>query len=149
MGHYKPINSGRFLNDCHEYVFHLSKSGEVPLDRLAVGVPYQDKSNIARWKGKGKKEDKRCRGNTWFIPYKTINSREDERPHPASFPVKLPEMCIRVHGVSRTKLVLDPFAGLGSTAVAAAKLGVGFVGFELDREYFRAGCKALAQTSAE
>ena len=145
VGHYKPINSGRFLNDCHEYVFHLTKTGEVPLERLAVGVPYQDKSNIARWKNT--KADVRCRGNTWFIPYKTIQSRDEERPHPAAFPVKLPEMCIRLHGVKRTRLVLDPFTGIGSSAVAAARLGVVFVGFELDREYFRTGCRAVEEVS--
>ena len=38
VGHFKPINSKRYLTDCHEYVFHLTKTGNVPLDRLAVGV---------------------------------------------------------------------------------------------------------------
>ena len=38
VGHYKPINSPRFLNDCHEFVFHLTPEGTTPLDRLAVGV---------------------------------------------------------------------------------------------------------------
>ena len=47
-GHFKPISSRRFLNDCHEYFFHFTKSGGVEIDRLALGVPYQDKSNIAR-----------------------------------------------------------------------------------------------------
>jgi len=50
FGHFKPINSPRFLNDCHEYVFHFTKSGRVELNRLALGVPYQDKSNITRWR---------------------------------------------------------------------------------------------------
>ena len=45
--------------------------------------------------------DQRCRGNTWFIPYETIQSREKERPHPATFPVQLAEWCIKLHGVSR------------------------------------------------
>ena len=49
-GHYKPINSSRFVNDCHEYVFHLTPTGRTPLDRTAIGVPYQDASNIARWR---------------------------------------------------------------------------------------------------
>ena len=96
-GHFKPINSKRFVNDCHEYVFHLTKAGDVPLDRRAAGVPYQDKSNIARWGHTGG-EDKRCRGNNWFIPYDTINSRDKERPHPAAFPAALAEQCIRLHG---------------------------------------------------
>src|SRR3979409_829829 len=51
IGHYKPINSDRFLNDCHEFIFHLTPHGATGLDRLALGVPYQDQSNIARWRG--------------------------------------------------------------------------------------------------
>lgn len=133
VGHYKPINSPRFVNDCHEYVFHLTHHGDVPLDRLAVGVPYRDKSNVGRWKGAG--GDVRCRGNTWFLPYPTIARRERDRPHPASFPPALPERCIRLHGRERARLVLDPFMGLGSTAVACAALGMACVGWELDPEY--------------
>ncbi len=141
VGHYKPINSPRFLNDCHEYIFHLTLEGDVPLDRLALGVPYQDKSNVGRWKSA--KSDLRCRGNTWFIPYRTIRSREDQRPHPATFPVQLAEMCMRLHGVGRIGLALDPFLGLGSSAIAAARLGVRFVGFEIDAEYFARACENL------
>lgn len=133
VGHYKPINSPRFLNDNHEYVFHLTKRGDVKLERLAIGVPYQDKTNVARWKGK---TDLHCRGNTWFIPYETIRSRAHQRPHPATFPVKLAEMCIRLHGVARTNLVLDPFLGIGQAALAATKLQKDFVGFEIDRAYY-------------
>ncbi|WP_337862941.1 site-specific DNA-methyltransferase [Nitrososphaera sp.] len=132
VGHFKPVASDRFLNDCHEYIFHFTKSGDVRLDKLAIGVPYQDKSNIGRWKRA--KQDRRDRGNTWFIPYETIQSRKD-RPHPATFPSRLPEMCIRLHGLGNTKLVADPFCGIGSTAVAAKKLGVHFAGFEIDRGY--------------
>lgn len=133
VGHYKPITSQRFLHDCQEYVFHFTQSGNVPLDRLAIGVPYQDKSNIGRWKSA--KRDVRCRGNTWFITYKTIRDRATQRPHPAVFPSELPEMCIKLHGVSRTKRVLDPFMGLGSTGRAAQRLGVDCVGFEIDSYY--------------
>ena len=120
FGHFKPINSPRFLNDCHEYVFHFTKSGRVELNRLALGVPYQDKSNIARWSHtRGK--DLRCRGNTWFVPYETIQSREKERPHPATFPVQLAEWCIKLHGASRVRSMLDPFLGIGNSAVAAQR----------------------------
>ena len=38
VGHFKPIVSKRFLNDCHEYIFHFTKYGDVHLDKLAVGV---------------------------------------------------------------------------------------------------------------
>src|SRR5213594_1686126 len=135
FGHFKPINSKRFLNDCHEYVFHFTKSGRVELNRLALGVPYQDKSNIARWSHtRGK--DQRCRGNTWFIPYKTIQSREKERPHPATFPVQLAEWCIKLHAISSVKTMLDPFLGIGNSAIAAKNCDVPkFIGFEIDKTY--------------
>jgi site-specific DNA-methyltransferase (adenine-specific) len=143
FGHYQPIQSPRYLNACHEFIFHLTRTGSVRLDRLAVGVPYQDKSNVSRWKGAAR--DVHCRGNTWFIPYETIQSRDKERPHPATFPVKLPEMCIRLHGVSRTKRVLDPFLGLGSSAVASARLGVPFIGFDVDAGYVDESAKRVAE----
>lgn len=130
VGHFKPVVSDRFLNDCYEYVFHFTKAGDARLDKLATGIPYQDKTNIGRWKRAG--QDLRDRGNTWFIPYQTIQSRKD-RPHPATFPARLPEMCIKLHG--HAKLVADPFAGIGSTALAAKKLGISSVGFEIDKDY--------------
>ncbi len=144
VGHYKPVNSSRYIHDCHEYIFHFTQTGKVPLDRLAVGVKYQDKSNIGRWKQA--KEDLRCRGNTWFIPYKTIRLREKERPHPSTFPPQLAEMCIKLHGLSRTRLVLDPFMGIGSTAIACKQLGVDFVGFEVDEEYIQIATRLLEGT---
>ncbi len=130
VGHYKPINSKRFHNDCHEFIFHFTKTGDVPLDKLAIGVPYQDKSNIGRWKGAG--SDLRDRGNTWFIPYETIN---EKRPHPAVFPIGLPTLCIRDHGIDRCRLVLDPFMGIGTTAIACIRLGIDYIGFEIDSSY--------------
>ena len=143
VGHYKPINSERFLHDCHEFVFHFTPGGNTPLRRQAIGVRYQDKSNVARWRGAA--DDLRCRGNTWFIPYETIQSRDKDRPHPATFPPRLPEMCLRLHGVDRIGTVADPFLGLGSTAVACAQLGVNFVGIEMDEGYLK---DAIARVKA-
>jgi site-specific DNA-methyltransferase (adenine-specific) len=147
VGHYKPINSPRFVNDCHEFLFHFSHTGRTPVDRAAVGVPYQDKSNVTRWRGAA--ADRRCRGNLWFMPYDTITSRDDDRPHPATFPPRLPEQCLRLHGLDRVRLVLDPFTGLGSTAVACARLGISFIGIDLDEVYLADAVKrvrgALAQ----
>ena len=134
VGHYKPINSQRFLHDCHELVFHFTPKGCTTIERRAIGVRYQDASNIARWRGAA--DGLRCRGNTWFIPYETIQSREKDRPHPATFPRKLPEMCIKLHGCARTQTVADPFMGLGSTALACIEMGVDFVGVEMDPGYF-------------
>ena len=128
VGHYKPINIKLFLNDCHEFVFHFSRTGETPIDRRAVGVKYQDKSNVTRWQQAG--SGLRCRGNTWFLPYDTIQSRDKERPHPATFPWRLPAYCLKLHGVPRIRVAADPFLGLGSSAVACAALGVSFIGID-------------------
>lgn len=132
-GHFKPINSKRYLNGTHEAVFHFTLRGDVELDRLAIGVPYADKSNVRRWATTGGR-DLRCGGNSWFIPYKTIQ-RKGQRPHPATFPVQLPLNCILLHG-KENSTVMDPFTGLGSTGVAAAQAGASkFIGFELDPDY--------------
>lgn len=141
LGHYKPLVSNRFLHGAHEYVFHFTRHGDVPLDRLAVGVPYQDKSNVGRWERP--RTDRRCRGNTWFLPYSTIRERARDRPHPATFPPELPEWCLRLHGLKRTRLAVDPFVGIGASAVAAARVGVDFVGFDLDPEYLRVAAERV------
>jgi site-specific DNA-methyltransferase (adenine-specific) len=148
-GHFKPVNSPRYLNDCHEYVFHLTPEGRTPIDRLALGVPYQDKSNIARWQHTGG-GDLRCRGNTWFVPYKTIKSRDKQRPHPATFPVELAVNCIKLHGGTRVHTMLDPFLGIGNSALAAQQCGVPkFIGFEIDESYLAEAQRRLEVAALE
>ena len=147
VGHYKPINSERFLNDCQEFVFHFTPEGATSLDRLALGVAYQDQSNVGRWRAAA--DGLRCRGNTWFIPYETIQRRDRDRPHPATFPSKLPEQCLRLHGLSRIQLAMDPFTGLGSTAVACARLGVNFVGSDIDETYLQEAVERVRAASIE
>jgi site-specific DNA-methyltransferase (adenine-specific) len=148
-GHFKPINSKRFVNDCHEYVFHLTKSGNTELDRRAAGVPYQDKSNIARWGHTGG-ADLRCRGNNWFIPYETINSRDKDRPHPATFPIALVEQCIRLHGKGPATRLLDPFLGIGTSAIAAHRQHIeDFTGIELDAHYLQTARERLADEATQ
>jgi len=141
VGHYKPLVSDRYVHGAHEYVFHFSRRGDVPIDRLAIGVPYQDASNATRWRaGRG---GRRCRGNTWFLPYATIRERATDRPHPATFPPELPERCLRLHGLDRVRRAVDPFVGIGSSAVAAARLGVDFVGFDVDRAYLAVAARRV------
>lgn len=132
IGHFKPIMSERYLTDVQEYIFHFTKTAHVKIDKLAIGVKYQDKTNIGRWKSAI--EDRRDRGNVWFIPYLTI---QEERPHPAVFPVKLPELCIKLQGIKDDMLVYDPFMGIGSTALACKRLGVKYIGTEIDAGYIK------------
>jgi site-specific DNA-methyltransferase (adenine-specific) len=134
-GHFQPINSRRFVNNCHEFVFHLTKSGTTQLDRLSLGVPYADKSNVNRW-AHTNGHDVRCRGNVWFIPYETIRTRKLERPHPAPFPTQLAVNCIKIHGLRPAMVMLDPFLGIGHAALAAKQCGIAkFIGFDIDSGY--------------
>jgi DNA modification methylase len=55
--------------------------------------------------------------------------------HFSRFPEALPARCIEAYGAAgREVVVLDPFAGSGTTGVAARRLGCSFVGFEIDAE---------------
>ena len=65
--------------------------------------------------------------------------------HPAPFPVELPRRLIDLYTYAGD-LVLDPFMGAGSTAVAAARSGRHFVGFDTDPAYVDA---ALARVRAD
>jgi len=145
VGHFKPITSRRFLNNNHESIFHFTRNGNVSIDRLSVGVPFKDKSNISRW---GHERDRRCAGNVWFIPYKTVRSKAQKFDHPAGFPVELPARCIRLHGVAEAT-VLDPFAGTGTTLVAAESLGCSGIGIEIDRQYAETAVERLRRMEAE
>ncbi len=143
LGHYRPIGSARYLHGTQEYLFQFTRTGKVPLDRLAIGVPYAHPSNRRRWKRSP--VDRRCRGNSWFLPYPTIQRRATERPHPATFPETLPEWCYRLHGLARVRTAADPFVGLGASAVAAARLGLGFQGWDIDPEYLAFAARRLGR----
>ncbi|MFW6083755.1 MAG: DNA methyltransferase [Gemmatimonadota bacterium] len=64
----------------------------------------------------------------------TITTKPFPEAHFAVFPLTLPMLCIQA-GSERGDIVLDPFAGAGTTGVAATKLGRSFVGIELNPEY--------------
>lgn len=65
-------------------------------------------------------------GDVWSVPQDTDN------PHPAPFPVGLP---LRAIETVNPGLVLDPFMGSGTTAVAAKMLGCNYLGFDKSPEY--------------
>ncbi|HVL64045.1 MAG TPA: site-specific DNA-methyltransferase [Actinomycetota bacterium] len=63
--------------------------------------------------------------------------------HPAPFPVELPERCIRLY-TYRGDVVLDPFIGSGTTAVAALRTGRHYLGYDTDPEYVALAEKRIA-----
>ena len=86
------------------------------------------------------REDRRCAGDVWFIPYRTIRSKSQRDHHPSPFPVELAERCIKLHGLPTKPTagdvtVLDPFLGVGSTLLAAQRLGCRGIGIEIDPSY--------------
>jgi site-specific DNA-methyltransferase (adenine-specific) len=128
-GHFKPKNSNRFINHTWEHIFHFTKFGESPLNKLSVGVPYADKSNIAR---RGHAQDKRDRGDVIFLPHTTRQQRLD---HPATFEPSLAALLIKLSNCPPDGTVFDPFVGSGSTLVAAKSLDINAVGCDISEQY--------------
>jgi modification methylase len=71
----------------------------------------------------------------WIMP------AEYDNPHPAPFTVQLAERCIMS---TNADLILDPFMGSGTTAVAAQKLGRHYIGCDISREYVDMARQRLA-----
>ena len=67
-------------------------------------------------------------GDVWKIP------QESGNPHPAPFPVELAARCI---ASTDARVVLDPFMGSGTTAVAAMMHGRDWLGIDISRDYRR------------
>ncbi len=63
--------------------------------------------------------------------------------HPAPFPIELPKRLIELY-TYEGDIVLDPFMGSGSTAVAAVRTKRHFIGFDTDPNYVEAAKKRLA-----
>ena len=68
-------------------------------------------------------------------------TQEMKNNHPAPFPVKLIE---RIVSSTTAKIVLDPFMGSGTTAIAAENLGRDYVGIEISKEYCKVAEKRIA-----
>lgn len=104
------------LRDLHEYILIFSKSR---FDR-----PTKGSSTITR------DEFMQATTSVWHIPAESAR----RVGHPAPFPVALVERLIHLYTFAG-EVVLDPFMGSGSTAVAAVKTARRFVGYEIDAGY--------------
>ncbi len=68
--------------------------------------------------------------------------------HPAPFPVELPRRVIQLY-TQPGDVVLDPFMGSGSTAIAAVLTGRHYVGYEVSAEYCQLAGKRLEHEAAK
>ena len=73
--------------------------------------------------------------DVWF-DINRIKHSKYRNEHPCQLPVHLLER-IMLFATDENDVVLDPFSGTGSTAVAAKKLNRRYIGFELDQEYIK------------
>lgn len=123
-GHFTPTGGSRRLNNLWENVFVLVKDKKrYRMNPKAIGIPYADKSNIGRYSN----EDLRDAGNVWLVPYSQTTGSAIKKGHEAPFPIEIPYKCIKLAGGD---VVLDPFAGTGSTLAAAKLLGKKGFGYE-------------------
>jgi site-specific DNA-methyltransferase (adenine-specific) len=93
-----------------EYIYWMCKPGHKP--RFNKSCP--------RW------------GLVWRLDPRSETRRN---PHPAPFARAVPLRCIIMSAPGAGEIVLDPFMGSGSTAVAATILGLPYVGYEVNPDY--------------
>jgi site-specific DNA-methyltransferase (adenine-specific) len=105
------------LRDVHEYILVFSK-GDYSRKR-------NDKENTIS------KED----FMTWTKSLWTMNAESARRiGHPAPFPMELPHRLINLYSF-KGDIILDPFMGSGTTAIAASKSHRKYVGYEINKDY--------------
>ena len=107
---------------CFEYVLIFSKSKKL----THKGDTTISKENFIKW----------TNGMWTFAP------EIKELWHPAAYPLELPKRCIELL-TYKDDVVLDPFMGSGTTAIACIKEHRHFIGFELSKEYYDKACKRI------
>lgn len=118
--------SNPILRDIHEYILVFSKG------------------DYKREKGKKENTISKEQFMEWTKSIWTINAESAKKiGHPAPFPEELPYRLIQLYSF-KGDIVLDPFMGSGTTAVAALKTDRKFVGYEISKEYI-----ALAEKRVE
>ena len=114
--------SNPILRDVHEYILIFSK-GNYKRERDKNEKEFRH-DNIT------KKEFIEWTKSVW-----TMNTESAKRiGHPAPFPEELPNRLIKLFSFTND-IVIDPFMGSGTTAIAAIKNNRNFVGYEINKEY--------------
>ena len=77
-----------------------------------------------------------------------VNGERGDKPHPTTKPLPLMRELVSLFS-DPGDLILDPFAGSGSTGVACRQLGRRFLGWELKPEYYDIACRRLRGDEAK
>jgi DNA modification methylase len=158
MWHKKNSHPGKWPNrfrDNWERLLHFTKSKDFKMFQDSVMVPVGDwaKERLAKLSETDKQRDpskvgsgfgknvSNWIGREYVYPNNVLHMATEcyNRQHAATFPVALPKWFIKLF-TEPGDLVLDPFIGSGTTAVAAKRLGRYYFGIDLSPEYV-----ALAQ----
>ncbi|MGI0083691.1 MAG: DNA-methyltransferase [Nitrososphaerales archaeon] len=161
--HKKNTYPGKWPNrfrDLWEHCYQFTKSKKFKMYQEAVMVPVgrwaekrlaklsetdrmRDASrtksgfgkNVSNWLGR----DLVYPGNVLHLATESSNKN-----HSATFPIELPSWFIKLF-TKKGELVLDPFIGSGTTAVAALRLDRHFIGMELNEEYYKVAVDRIAK----
>jgi DNA modification methylase len=139
-----PLTHNRY-EQCWEYMFIFSKGVPAKWNPLKDPSKYagkkrkgvtmrQDGDHLSNRSGKGEVKAEKQRENIWYLPRSSHSDGDERRAHPATFPLDL----ARDHILSWSNegdVVLDPFAGSGTTCLAARDAGRRYVGIEINAEY--------------
>ena len=132
------LNAKRMPLKCHENVLVFYDKLPTYNPQMIQGKPHSHGGTGRQSKNYGSYDDtKRIISNTYF-PRDVIkvNWKESTRGlHPTQKPVSLCEYFIKTYS-NKGDIILDPFIGSGTTAVAAVNTGRKYIGFEQDDKYF-------------
>jgi modification methylase len=128
----KPYQPGAIIKNDVEYILFLRKGGE-----------YRSPSSIQRALSMLSKEEMQ----SWMSSVWTdIKGESTRNGHPAPYPVTLAERLIKMFSFAGDT-VLDPFAGTGTTALAALASGRNSISVEIERKYFAMAAQRLREAS--
>lgn len=153
----KGRGSNRFWKNTSEDIWFFTNSkkyyfnaGAVKL-RKKVLAPYKEDGKPKSWESDDVGKFRLTYpSNLWTDITIPFWSMPENTPHPTQKPEKLLAKIILASS-KKNDVVLDPFGGVGTTAVVAKKLGRKFVSIELDKEYCLYSMKRLelAETNKE
>ena len=118
-------------------------SQNVMNSQFEVILVFDDNNSISRGFGQANFE-RGTLSNVWGIK----RGKKYSTNHGATFPVELAEKAITNFCVEGG-VVLDPFIGLGTTAVACINTNRSYIGFELDKDYYEVSKKRLEEFMAQ